>query len=81
MSNPYAQSQLACGRSRSVGGLSVLLILAGVVSIADSRDNQRLGDRFGHAGRAGLEGSRRQSWRVTHSERPISSTGSELSGE
>ena len=32
--------------TKMLGGLSLLLILAGVVFIADSRDNQRLGDRF-----------------------------------
>ncbi|ELZ55630.1 RDD domain-containing protein [Halorubrum hochstenium ATCC 700873] len=33
--------------TKILGGGSVLLILAGVVFIADSRDNQRLGDRWG----------------------------------
>ncbi|ELZ39897.1 RDD family protein [Halorubrum tebenquichense] len=32
--------------TKLVGGASLLLILAGVVFIADSRDNQRLGDRW-----------------------------------
>ncbi|GAA0544838.1 RDD family protein [Halorubrum ejinorense] len=32
--------------TKIIGGASLLLILAGVVSIADSRENQRLGDRF-----------------------------------
>ena len=41
-----ARAAVARNVTKILGGGSLLLILAGVVFIADSRDNQRLGDRF-----------------------------------
>lgn len=41
-----ARAAVVRNATKLVGGSSLLLILAGVVFIADSRDNQRLGDRW-----------------------------------
>ncbi|OTF11611.1 RDD family protein [Halorubrum sp. SD612] len=41
-----AVAAVARNVTKILGGASILAILAGVVFIADSRDNQRLGDRW-----------------------------------
>jgi len=41
-----ARAAVVRNLTKVIGGGSILLVLAGVVFIADSRDNQRLGDRF-----------------------------------